>query len=168
MTEEKASPSKSDFKAVKIDNAAWLPQIAEHIHAFCQKAHVDGIQPGNLQTYFAQVVQGFHGRDASEFWMVFDNEKPVAFACWQVNGLPHISKVYCFAVYSWVRDVWPAEMLTDEWIKFGDRWRARWWSDDFVEENVIRLVKAKMKKRGFEAVESGIKNVVFRRESNVT
>ena len=153
-----------DYKAVKIDNAAWIPQIAEHIENYCRLAHVDGIQPGNAQTYIAQVVQGFHGRDASEFWMVFDHEKPVAFACWQVNGLPHIAKNYCFAVYSWDKSSKPADMLADEWIKFGDRWRCRWWSADFVGEKIERLVTAKMKQRGFRATESGLKNIVFKRE----
>jgi len=164
MTEEKVSPSNSDFKAVKINGAAWLPEIAEHIHTFCQRAHIDGIQPGNLQTYFGQVAQGWFGKDACEFWMVFENDMPVAFASWQVNGLPHIAKVYCFAVYSWTQSGKPVELLADEWIKFGERWRAVWWSADVVGRKVLKLLNARLKKRGFTMKESGLINVVWRKQ----
>jgi hypothetical protein len=168
MTEKKASPSSSDFRAIKIDNAAWLPQIAEHIATLCKKAHVAGIQPSNLQTYFAQAAQGWFGKDVCEFWMVFENEvTPVAFACWQVSGLPYISRVFCLAIHSWAKSGKPVDLLTDEWIKFGDRWRAAWWAAEFVEDGVERLFKSKMKKRGFGVTESGIKNMVFRRQDNV-
>ncbi len=154
-----------EYKAMKINNAAWLPEIAEHIYAFCRKAHVDGIQPGNLQTYFAQVAQGWFGKDACEFWMVFDNEKPVAFACWQVNGLPHIAKVSCFGIHSWAKDKGQAtDMIVDEWVKFGERWNARWWSADFVSRATMRLFESRMKKRGFSAgKESDLVNIVFER-----
>ena len=154
----------AELKAIKIDNAAWLPQIAEHIQRFCQRAHVEGIQASNLQTYFAQVAQGWYGRDAAEFWMVFEDDKPVAFASWQVLGLPHIAKVYCFGVHSWTKNKQAVEMIVDEWIKFGERWKARWWSADFVGKAVLHLFESKMKKRGFEATESGLTNIVFAKQ----
>lgn len=153
-----------ELKAIKINNAAWLPEIAEHVERFCQKAHVDGIQPGNLQTYFAQVAQGWYGRDVNEFWMVFEGDKPVAFACWQILGLPSIAKTYCLCVYGWTKNRQAVDMLADEWIKFGERWNARYWSADFVGKSVARLVETKMKKRGFQAKESGLINIVYQRK----
>lgn len=153
-----------EYKATKIDNAAWLPEIAEHIHAFCQKAHVEGIQPGNLQTYFAEVAQGKYGMDACEFWMVFEDKRPVAFACWQVLGLPHIAKVYCFGVYSWAKNGKPVELIGDEFVNFGEKWRAIWWSADMVGEKVLRLFNERMKKRGFVMKESNLINVVWRKQ----
>lgn len=154
----------SELKALKINNAAWLPQIADHIEQFCKRAHVDGIQPGNLQTYFAQVAQGVYGRDVSEFWIVLENDKPTAFACWQVLGLPHIAKVYCYGVHSWGKDKQILDILAAEWIKFGQRWNAIWWSADFVGESVARLFTKKMKEHGFEEKRSGLINTVFRRK----
>jgi len=164
MTEEKTSPSKSDFKAVKIDNGAWMPEIAEHIAAFCKKAHVDGLQPGNLQTYFARVAQGWYGKDAREFWMVFeDGDKPVAFASWLIMDLPHIAKVYCCSAYSWTKDKRAFDLLMDEFIKFGEECNAVWWSSDCVSKAILRLFKAKMTKRGLQTTESGGINVVCRK-----
>lgn len=152
-----------ELKALKINNAAWFPQIAVHIETFCKRAHVDGIQPGNLQTYFAQIAQGWYGKETAEFWMVFEDEKPIAFASWQVLGLPHIAKVYCFCVHSWTKNKQAVDLLADEWINFGKRWNARWWSADLVNKVVMRLVEAKMKERGFEAKESGLTNVTYRK-----
>lgn len=164
MTEEKVSPSRSDFKAQKINNGAWLPEIAEHIHAFCQRAHVEGIQPGNLQTYFAEVAQGKYGMDACEFWLVFENDMPTALACWQVLGLPHIAKVYCFGIYSWGKSSQPVELLADEFVKFGEKWRAIWWSADVVGKKVLKVLNQRMAKRGFTMKESGLINVVWRKQ----
>jgi len=163
MTEEKTSPSKSDFKAVKIDNGAWLPEIAEHIAAFCKKAHVDGIQPGNLQTYFAKVAQGWYGKDATEFWLVFEDGKPVAFASWLIMDLPHIAKVSCSSIYSWTKNKQAIDLLVDEYIKFGEQCNAVWWSLYFINKAVRRLFEIKMKERGFESTESGMVNVICRK-----
>ena len=157
-----AEKAKSDLKAIKINNGAWLPVIAEHIEAFCKKAHVDGIQPGNLQTYFAQIAQGcWYGN--SEFWMVFDEEEPVAFAAWYTLGLPHIAKVYCLAMYSWVKDPEVAGLLMDEFIKFGVRHRAVWFSADLISKPLVRLIKKKAKERGFNLKDSNLTHVIMKR-----
>ena len=158
MTEEKPS-----YRAVKTNNGAWLPHISEHIERFCKKAHVDGIQPGNLQTYFAQIAQGWYGRDTAEFWMVFDENKPVAFAAWYTLGLPHIAKVYCLAMYSWVKDPEVAGLLMDEFIKFGVRHRAVWWSADLISKPLVRLIRKKAEERGFNLKETDLTHINMKR-----
>jgi len=151
------------LKAIRINNAAWIPALAEHIEQFCRRAHVDGVQPGNLQTYFAQVAQLGHTWGA-EFWVVIDDsDQPVAFACWQVSPLPNIAKVYCLAVHSWTKDTTATDLLADEFIKFGDSKNARWWSADFVGKANVRLFKQKMEKRGLSMKESNVINCVFKR-----
>jgi len=151
------------MKAIQVNNAAWIPLLAEHIEEFCKRAHVDGIQPGNLQTYFAQVAQMGYTFNA-EFWVALDDtDIPCAFACWSVSPLPNIAKVYCIAIHSWTKDIRAADILADEFVKFGERNNAKWWSADFVGKANIRLFINKMGKRGFTGKESGITNVVFRR-----
>jgi hypothetical protein len=151
------------MKAVKITNAAWLPMISEEIDKFCKKAHVNGIQSGNLQTFFAQVAQGWMGNTA-EFWAVLNSDKPVAFAMWQALGLPHIAKVYCLALHSWgKKKLEPTNMLLDEYIKFGERWKAVWFSADLINKRLVDTFKHRMGKRGFDMIESNIINVVCRR-----
>ena len=153
----------SSLKAVKVNNAAWIPVLAEHIEAFCKRAHVDGIQPGNLQTYFAQVAQMGHTFHA-EFWLVTDDAgDPCAFASWQASPLPSIAKVYCLACHSWTKDPAAVDVLVDEFIKFGERCNARWWSADFVGKGNVRLFEKKMKARGFNMRESNVINCVFKR-----
>ena len=152
-----------ELKAVKINNAAWFPEIAEHIERFCQRAHVDGIQPGNLQTYFAQIAQGWYGKDTTEFWMVFEDEKPIAFASWQVLGLPHIAKVSCFAMHSWTKNKQAVNLLVEEYIRFGERWNARWWSVEFINKTMMRLFMVRAKKIGMEGKETQITNTIFRK-----
>lgn len=157
---------RTSLKALKINSGAYLPELAFHIETFCKRAHVEGIHASNLQTYLAQVAQT--GGNSAEFWVVFEDNKPVAFACWQVLGLPHISKVYCFCVYSWTKDQKAADLLADEWIKFGQRWNAIWWSADFTGKRIVRLITKKMAARGFQATDSGLINTVFRRVKNET
>jgi hypothetical protein len=152
------------MKAIQVNNAAWIPLLSEHIEEFCRRAHVDGIQAGNLQTYFAQVAQLGHTFHA-EFWVVLNDDNiPCAFASWSVSPLPNIAKVYCLAVHSWTKDIRAADLLADEFVKFGERNNAKWWSADFVGKANIRLFTNKMEKRGFTANESGVTNVVFRRK----
>ena len=158
-----AEKAKSDLKAIKINNGAWLPVIAEHIEAFCKKAHVDGIQPGNLQTYFAQIAQGWYGRDTTEFWMVFDDNKPVAFAAWFTLGLPHIAKVYCPALYSWQKDSAVVNLLIDEFAKFGKRHNAVWYSADLVSKSLVRLLKKRAGEYGYSFKETGLTHINMRR-----
>jgi len=153
----------SEFKAIKINNAAWLPQIAGHIEQFCKKAHVDGIQPGNLQTYFAQIAQGWYGRN-SELWAVFDeNEKPVGFAAWMVMGLPHIAKVYCFALHVWTKDPHAAKLLMDGFVAFGVKHNAIWYSADVVSKSLIRLLRRAAGKLGFSIAETGLTHLTATR-----
>jgi hypothetical protein len=150
-------------KAIRINNAAWIPAISEHIEQFCKRAHVDGIQAGNLQTYFAQIAQMGHTWGA-EFWVVFDDaDKPCAFACWQVSPLPNIAKVYALAIHSWAKGTDAADMLVDEFIRFGEGKNARWWSADFVGKANVKLFKSKLEKKGFSFKESSVINCVFKR-----
>lgn len=153
------------MKAFKINNAVWLPEIAGHIEQFCKRAHVEGIQAGNLQAYFALIAQGAHYGDNFEFWMVFDDsDKPVAFACWQIAGFPNIAKVYCLAMYSWSGEPQAVDMLIDECINFGERKNCVFWSMDAVGKGVAKLFTKKMRERGFIEKQSNLINIVFRRE----
>ena len=159
--------STTTMRAIKINNGAYLPQLAKRVEEFCKRAHISGIQPGNLQTYFAQMAQ--FGGDAREFWVVFEDDKfrkPVAFAAWEVLGLPHISKVYCLACNSWTKNTKAVDLLTDEFVRFGNRHNAVWWSADFVGKGNVRLFKSKMEKRGFKMKESDVINCVFRKVKN--
>lgn len=154
----------SSLKAVKINNAAWLPVLSEHIEQLCKRAHIDGMQPGNLQAYFANIAQ--FGKDMHEFWVVFEDDKflkPVAFAQWSVLGQPYVCKVFCFACHSWTKDHNATGLLVDEFIKFGDKHNAIYWSADFVGKANVRLFKKRMSKRGFDMKESNIFKCVFRR-----
>lgn len=149
------------MKAVKINNGAYLPVLSMRIEEFCKRAPVDGIQPGNMQTYLAQVAQ--FGGDRCELWVVIDDDKPVAFASWEVNGLPHIAKVYWLAVHSWHGDGEPVQLLTEEFIKFGHKHNAVWWSGDSVGEANARLFTREMEARGFKGSRSKLINMVFRK-----
>ena len=152
------------MKAVKINSGAYLPELAEHIVEFCKRAHVDGVQPGNFQTYLAQIAQ--FGGDRAELWVVFEDNIPVAFAVWEVLGLPHIAKVYCLAIHSWTKDRQAVELLTDKFVEFGNKHNAVWWSADFVGKGNVKLFTKKMEARGFQGRDSKLTNCVFRRLKN--
>lgn len=150
------------MKAIKITNAEWLPAIGKEIEDFTKKAHVDGIHGPNCYAFVARTVQ--YGGDAAEFWVVFDNDLPVAFAHWHVLDLPHIAKVYCHALYSFAKNREATEMLFDEYIKFGIKHNAVWYSADFINKITARLFTSLCKKKGIEAKETGIVNMIGRRK----
>jgi hypothetical protein len=154
----------SDFKALKINNAAWLPQIGEHIETFCRKINVDGIYAPNLYAFFAQTIQ--FGNNLSEFWVTFDKEnKPQAFGHWTVLGLPHIATVYMGYVHSWEKDKMAARILLDEYIKFGEKHNAVWYSYNPITKAAFRYLESVLEKKGFTIKDTGIINAIARRKS---
>ena len=149
------------MKAVKITNAEWLPTVGQHFDDYCKKIKIMGMHSPNFYAYCARVVQ--FGGNLSEFWMVFDGEIPVAFAMWNVMDLPHSSKVFCGAIYSWAKDRAATETLIDEYIKFGQKHNAVWYSGSAHSKGVVRLFNSIFKKKGFDVMESKAIHVVWRK-----
>lgn len=108
---------RKDFmKAVKITNPNWLPAIAPRIAEYCKIIDVPGMTYEQLYTYFAQAIQFSGG--ATEFWVVFDNDEPVAFAHWMTRGIPFAGKAYFDHLYKWSKSKQPIKLLIEKFTEF--------------------------------------------------
>lgn len=136
------------FKAQKITNPLYLGQIGPMIDKFNKKIEIPGITYESLYSYFAQNVQ--FGGDRVEFWLVFEDETPVAFADWFVKPLPHIGKVCCDFLYSNNRMREPVELLVDEYEKFGLKHRAPIYEAYAITEELFRVHKLAATRKGYE------------------
>jgi len=150
------------MKAIKISNVAWLPQIGEHIQSFCNKIDVDGIHAPNLYAFFVNTIQ--FGRDVSEFWVSFDEDnKPKALAHWTISPPPHIGTVYMGFLHSWSKDKQAARILLDEYLKFGEKHNAVWYTYNPISPAHLRYLTSVLKKKGYTVKDTGIFNIVSRR-----
>lgn len=132
------------MKAVKIESPLWLGTIALKLNGFVEKLPTEGVTYESLYTFLATVIQ--HGKDVSEFWCVFDKDKPVAFGRWEVRGLPHIGKVYGDCFYSWAKNPTAINLLVAEFINFGKKHRALIYEVDFADEHIYNHFNKILKK----------------------
>ena len=150
------------MKAVKISNAAWLPQIGEHIQNFCNKINIDGIYAPNLFAFFSNAIQ--FGGNVSEFWVSFDEDnKPWAFAHWTVSPPPHVATVYMGFLHSWSKDKKAARILLDEYLKFGKRSNAVFYLYSPISKAHLRYLTSVLEKRGYTVKDTGVMNIISRK-----
>ena len=136
-----------EFKLVKINNPEWLGYLAPQIKAFLEKAYVPTVTYETLYTYFLRTIQ--RGGEVAEFWVVFRDNEPIAFAHWFVNDLPHRGLVFCDYVYSWNRMREPVQLLWDEFEKFGKKMHAPTYKGTAINEAVFRVFRKAANKKGY-------------------
>jgi hypothetical protein len=149
-----------ELKAVKITNPMWLGNLGKFIAGFLDKVPVVGISYETLYTYFAGTVQ--HGgsmtpmnmRDGREFWVVFKDSKPIAFAHWFVKGPPYIGTVYMDYIFSWNTKKEPVQLLLEKFGEFGVDHRAKYWEADAANERVFSVFKNAADRLGYEVVQT--------------
>jgi len=153
------------MEAIKIDNGLYVQKLREPIKKFCRIVNIGGFLPENFAAYLSKVCQ--FGGDVSEFWVVFEDnayQKPIAFATWNILGEPHTCSVYCQAIHAWSGDTTQAcELLLKEFVKFGDKHNATFWSCDVVGEARERLFSKRAKGLGFKYLSSNVINCKFSR-----
>lgn len=126
------------MKAVKITNPNWLPAIAPRISDYVKILSVPGMQYEQLYSYFAQAIQ--YGSGATEFWVVFDNDEPVAFAHWMTRALPFAGKAYFDHLYKWSKSKKPLYLLFDKFKEFYLRMRCSMADASPVNEQIAELL----------------------------
>lgn len=155
------------MKAVKINNGAYLPELAPYIENFCKEVGLEGMYPANWQAFFAQTAQ--FGGEHSEFWVVYEDDdmlQPCAFAMWYTMALPNISKVYCQAIHAWGKQSAKAcEALLLKFAEFGKKHRAIWWSCDLATDSRVRLFRKLAKKHGYVVLDKQTAHCTFRRKT---
>ena len=139
---------EGEFKIAKITNPNWLGVLGPQINGFIEKAWTPTITYETLYTYFARSIQ--FGQNVAEFWVVFRDDEPVAFAHWFVCDLPHRGVVFCDYIYSWNRMREPVQMLLDKFIEFGKEKRAPVYKGTAINEAVYRVFRKAASKLGYE------------------
>lgn len=153
--------TKPELRLVRINNPLFLGNIGPEIKAFQEKIAVPGITYEGLYAYFTQSIQ--FGGDKSEFWVVFEGEKPISFAHCVVRGFPHIGKVYLDFIYNWTNNVKAVPLLLEKYVEFGKKHRALLYEADCVDETIFRLFKREAGKSGFDFIKTGHINCVSKK-----
>jgi len=149
------------LKSVKITQTLWLNVIADKIDAFARKMKVPSIFPQTLATYFHSTIQ--YGGDKAEFWVVFEDEQPVAFAHFFVRGLPHIGVVYCDFIHSWTNDREAVMMLLREIDKFATKNRATLLEGDVLNQRLYTHFERVGASIGWKPTKNNIINFMAKR-----
>lgn len=153
------------MKAVKITNAEWLPTIGEQVNDFCKKIKLPGLHGPNLFAHIAfDIVQ--RGGDLAEFYVVFDNDTPIAFSEWMIMALPNVAKAYMPFLHAWQKERECFGLLLNEFIKFGERNRAVWFSYDPVNKKLHNILKMQLEKSGHELIDTNIIHSISRRKKS--
>ena len=138
-----------DFKLIKITQPEWLGYLAPQIKVFAEKLGQKTITYETLYTYFLKTIQ--HGGEIAEFWVVFKEDEPIAFAHWFVSSLPHRGLVSCDYVNSWNRMREPIEMLLEKFIEFGQERNAPLYAGTAINETIFRVFRKAFAKVGLRA-----------------
>ena len=147
------------MKLQKVTSPTWLLTIAPKIKDYSVYLKSHHISYEALCSYLAMSIQS--GRrendqpDMSEFWVVFTEGKPRAFAHWMVRPLPHIGKVYMDGIYSWAKTPKVVEMLVEEFIEFGKRHRCPIYEADCINEKVFEIFQKYAGEQGYDFVNTG-------------
>lgn len=139
---------EGELQLTQITNPIWLGQLGPQINTFCSKIQTPTITYETLYAYFSRTVQ--HGGDIAQFWVVFKDNEPVAFAHWFVCDLPHRGVVFCDYIHSWNRMREPVELLLDKFIEFGKNKHAPIYKGTAINEAVYRVFRKAASKRGYE------------------
>ena len=143
------------MKLQKITEPRWLGMIGPKINEFA-KQYLKDLHVGYeaLFSYYSMSIQ--MGRrekgtpDTAEFWVVFNEGKPRAFAHWVVRPLPHVGKVYMDSIYSWAKTPKATSMLLDEFLEFGKRHRCSTIEGEVLNEKVFDVFKKHLDEKGYD------------------
>jgi hypothetical protein len=153
---------EEEFKLIKVENPEWLGVLAPQIKEFYEKiaAESPSITYETLYYYFLRTIQ--HGGKIAEFWVVFRDKEPMAFAHWFCCDIPHRGMVFCDFVNSWNRMRQPVQMLVDKFIEFGKTNHAPIYKGTAINQAVFRVFRKAASKRGYDLQESALIDFIGR------
>lgn len=153
----------TDYKILKITNPLYLGLFGPKIKEFFDKLNIKGMTYESLYTYFANNIQ--FGGEVAEFRVIFDDEEiPVGFAHWFVRGLPYIGTTFMDFIYVWGKPSGPADLLIDEWIKFGRKHNCIYYEGCAISSATRRIFGRYAEKNGFLVEDSGLINFKARKK----
>jgi hypothetical protein len=156
------------MRVQKITNPLYVGEVAELIMKYYHRVKdgcgmYNGITYESLYTYITRVVQ--MGGDRAEFWVAYDEDKPVGWATWRMMDLPNVGTVFCDCLYNDTRNQKAIKGLYDEFINFGKRHRCPLYQYGAVNEKVAEYFKNVLDKLGVDAKDSGAKIYIGRERS---
>ena len=162
MEEEK------ELKAVKITNPDYLGLMGPFINSFLERVPLNGITYETMYAGLAATVQ--HGRnrkeqglrDVAELWVVFEDDKPIAFAHWHVKPLPYVGTVRCDYIFSWNRKKDPVRLLMKEFVRFAKDNRCLRIDATLQNEPVYKVFEKVARHMGLEIVRDNTINVMVK------
>ena len=155
------------MQATKITRPLWVGNhLGPKIDSYVKKLDVPGITYESMSVYFTHVVQ--FGMEHSEFWVIFDAGKPMAFANWHIRALPYIQTTYLSNIFSWTKNQEPIDLLIDELIKFGIKHRSIIFHIDVLNELVGRRLEQACDKFGYKYTKSDARHyIIMKKPSGV-
>ena len=153
-----------EFKLIKVTDPRYIGVLAPQIKDFYDKIAPDSpsITYETLYAYFVRTAQ--HGGKIAEFWVVFKEDGPVAFAHWFCCDMPHRGMVFCDFINSWNRMRQPVQMLLDKFIEFGKTNHAPIYRGTAINQAVFRVFRKAASKRGYVLHESPMVDFIGRKK----
>ena len=153
-----------DLKLFKITNPLYIGQVGPLIQQFFKRIErnpsVKGISYESLYTYFTNVVQ--FGGESAEFHVVAKDDIPVAFAEWRILTAPHYGTVFWEYVYNSTQTDGPVLLLGDEFVKYGKKHNAPYYSFTAINDKVAKAILKSGKKCNLDLENTGIINFIGR------
>ena len=131
----------------------FLGYIAPGIQELSKKINDPTLTYETLYSYFVYSIQG--GRDITEFWIVWDEEKIYGYAHWYVKPPPYRGSVICDFIHCCRNRKNVTQMLVDEFIKFGKKQRCKYYEGSAVSEPTFKVFRKRALKMGYEINKTG-------------
>ena len=152
------------MKVIKITNPLYIGQVAPLIQQFFKRIDgnpsIKGVSYESLYTYFTNIVQ--FGGETAEFHVALKEDNPVAFGEWRILTAPHYGTVFCEYLYNSSNTNGPVLALCNEFIEYGKRHNAPYYSFTAVNQQIAKVLLKSAKKCNLDFSSTGILNFIGR------
>jgi len=158
------------METIKITNPEYLGLLAEPIQKFVEKVKIPGIRYETLFTYFVESIRNgmvqkqIQGVELEEFWVVMDEEKPIAFGHWFKRTVPYTATVEVDYVCAWGNKAGATAMLVDRATEFAAKHRSPQIVGNAVNTIVFNHLVSVSKKKGYKVINTESINWAARKE----
>lgn len=145
--------------AIKLTSPDDILRLIPRIEEYVKAVQNPGIMPSAFTMYLMQTVINGGGNAEVVVAYDYDINEPLAFARWQVLGLPYLQDVSCDAVYSWKKNLIAIKKLMQRFIDFGFEKNAKRYHGYFYDKRIERVFSSMFKK--YHGVETVPINMIY-------
>lgn len=150
------------IKAIKVTNPFYITLAGPELKKYVERIRTKTITYEGFVTFLCNTAQC--GGNFSEVWMVLEDDKPVAFAQWNLCTIPHTGTWSWNHVGSWTKNKEAFEILVEKCFEFGARNNCTYLLGQINGKKLVEYYREKCNKMGIKMEKLDYFPVIFKKE----